>query len=68
MSGLRDLRDLNDDDLSEEARRQIDGFIRRGFDRDHLVVNAEGRVFFDRELSENQAFDELIFDPKRRNN
>ena len=66
MSRLRTVKDLSASEISEQMRQRIRSFVERGYDQKHLVVNDEGQVFFDKELAENDAFDEIIYDPHRQ--
>lgn len=61
MSNLRNVRDVDEETLSLEVRKQIHDFIGRGYDRAHLCFNDEGWVFLDKELAENATFDALIY-------
>ncbi len=64
MGNLRNIRDLDTAELPPEVRRQIDNFVRRGHDPQHLVVSSDGEVCFDSELALNDAFDEIIYYPR----
>ncbi len=61
MSSLRNVKDLDPAQLPEEVVAQIEAFVKRGYDRNHLVVGESGKVFLDKELAENDAFDEIIY-------
>lgn len=60
MSALRNIRDLDDRALPNDVRARVRSFVDRGFSRDHLVVSETGQVFLDRELVENDAFDQVF--------
>jgi|GEM_PF-7012412 len=63
MSNLKNIRDLDPGSLADDVRRQIDRFVARGYERRHLVVNTDGKVFHDKELLESDLFDEIIVRP-----
>ena len=63
MSDLKNIRDLDPGALPEGVRQQIDRFVARGYARRHLVVNSDGKVFYDKELVESDLFDEIIVRP-----
>ncbi len=63
MSNLKNIRDLDDAALSPEVRARVQAFVDRGYDRNHLAVNRDGKVFFDKELAENDAFNEVFYGP-----
>jgi len=64
MSHLKNIRDFDDDALPESVRQQVDRFVARGYERRHLVVNGDGKVFYDKELVENDLFDEIVVRPQ----
>ncbi len=66
MSRLRNVNDLSAGQTSEQLRERIGSFVERGHDEKHLVVNDEDRVFLDKELAENDAFDEIMYAPHRQ--
>lgn len=61
---LRNVKDLSNGQLSDMVEQQIRAFVRRGVDRNHLAETDDGRVLFDKELAENDEFDEVIYYPK----
>ena len=63
MSHLRNIRDLDPDSLPAKVQQQVDRFVAHGYARRHLVVNGDGKVFYDKELVESDLFDEIIVRP-----
>ena len=61
---LKNVRDMDDKDIPAPVREKIQQFVRRGHDRNHLVINEDGKVFFDHELAENDAFNEVFYGEK----
>ena len=61
MSSLSNVKDLDLAQLPEAISARINVFVKCGFDRNHLVVSENGEVFFDKELADNTAFDDIIY-------
>ncbi len=58
---LRNVVDVDEKTLSEESRAKIEKFVALGYKRAHLSINDEGTVFLDRELVENEAFEQVFY-------
>lgn len=49
------------DELPVDVQEQIQAFVESEHDPNHLVINQNGRVFFDKETADIEAYDEIIY-------
>ena len=55
-SNLRKVTELDESALDADARAQIERLVASGRSRDHLVINARGKVLFDPDLASEDGY------------
>jgi len=62
---MKNIGDFEDEELPSEVQASVRRYVALGYTRSHLCLTEDGQVLLDKELAENDAFDELIYDPAK---